>query len=81
MRNLDVHKNMRRKKSGIRLENVENLAMTYKRPPGFSLVPTLLGTVMHTKFEATSKTPSPSAKQRTASQVSQYNRIKEESQR
>lgn len=80
MQNQDVHKNLRRNKTGIRLDSVENLSPSYQRPPGFSLVPTLLGTAMQTKFESTSKTPSPSAK-RTPSPISYYNRIKDEMQR
>lgn len=80
MQNQDVHKNLRRNKTGIRLDSVENLSPLYKRPPGFSLVPTLLGTAMQTKFESTSKTPSPVGK-RTPSPISYYNHIKDEMQR
>lgn len=43
MLNQDIHKSLRRNKAGIPLENVEKLSLTYIRPPGFSLVPTLLG--------------------------------------
>lgn len=80
MQNQDVHKNLRRNKTGIRLDSVENLSPSYKRPPGFSLVPTLLGAAMQTKFESTSKTPSPAAK-RSPSPISYYNPIKDEMQR
>lgn len=44
MLNQDVHKNLRRNKGGIRLDDIEKLSDNYKRPPGFTLVPTLLGT-------------------------------------
>lgn len=42
--NQDVHKNLRRNKAGIRLDEIEKLSDNYKRPPGFTLVPNLLGT-------------------------------------
>lgn len=38
----EVHKNLRKNKRGIPMEKIEHLPMNYKRPPGFSLVPTLL---------------------------------------
>lgn len=44
MLNQDVHKNLRRNKGGIRLDEIEKLSDNYKRPPGFALVPNLLGT-------------------------------------
>lgn len=44
MLNQDIHKNLRRNKHGIRLEDIEPLSSNYKRPPGFSIVPNLLGT-------------------------------------
>lgn len=44
MLNQDVHKNLRRNKSGIRLDDIEKLTDNYKRPPGFTLIPNLLGT-------------------------------------
>lgn len=44
MLNQDVHKNLRRNKGGIRLDEIEKLSDNYKRPPGFTLVPNLLGT-------------------------------------
>lgn len=43
--NQEFHKNLRRNKSGVRAELVEKLPPDYKRPPGFVLVPGLLGTV------------------------------------
>lgn len=43
MLNQDIHKNLRRNKHGIRLEEVEPLQINYKRPSGFSVVPNLLG--------------------------------------
>lgn len=42
MLNQDVHKNLRRNKSGIRLSSIEPLPPTYIRPAGFFLVPKLL---------------------------------------
>lgn len=42
MLNQDIHKNLRRNKPGIPLENVQMLSPSYIRPPGFMLVPTLL---------------------------------------
>lgn len=42
MLNQDIHKNLRRNKGGICLEQIEPLPGNYRRPPGFSLVPTLL---------------------------------------
>lgn len=44
MLNQDVHKNLRRNKGGIRLDDIEKLSDNYKRPPGFTLIPNLLGT-------------------------------------
>ncbi|XP_059607576.1 myosin-IIIb-like isoform X2 [Phlebotomus argentipes] len=41
--NQEMHKNMRRNKPPVRLEEVEKLLPDYKRPPGFVLVPGLLG--------------------------------------
>lgn len=76
MLNQDVHKNLRRNKSGIHLESVDNPGNNYKRPPGFSLVPTLLGSSvpsgLHTKHKQ------PAAKSPT---TSYYNHIREEMQR
>lgn len=43
--NQEVHKNLRRNKPGLRLEEIEVLPHDYRRPPGFVLVPGLLGTV------------------------------------
>lgn len=42
MLNQEVHKNLRRNKNGIHLDRIENLSPSYKRPAGFTLVPTLL---------------------------------------
>lgn len=44
MLNQDVHKNLRRNKGGIRLDEIEKLSENYKRPPGFTLIPNLVGT-------------------------------------
>lgn len=43
--NQELHKNLRRNKMGIRHDYVEPLHPDYKRPPGFVLVPGLLGSV------------------------------------
>lgn len=45
MLNEELHKNLRRNKGGVRNEKIEPLHPEYKRPPGFSLVPGLLGIV------------------------------------
>lgn len=42
MLNQDIHKNLRRNKNGIPLDNVRMLSPNYVRPPGFVLVPSLL---------------------------------------
>lgn len=49
MLNQEVHKNLRRNKTGIRVDQIENLSPTYKRPPGFTLLPTLLNASMQNK--------------------------------
>lgn len=72
MLNQDVHKNMRRNKSGIRLDQVENLSSSYKRPPGFSLMPTLLGSTSQNTFD------SPKPMKRSTSPVPYYNHVKDE---
>jgi myosin-3 len=41
--NQEVHKNLRMNKSGIPIKSIDRLPVDYKRPPGFSLVPGLLG--------------------------------------
>lgn len=46
MLNQDIHKNLRRNKHGIRLDDIEKLPAHYKRPAGFSVVPGLLGTAL-----------------------------------
>lgn len=43
--NEELHKNLRRNKIGVRNDRIEPLHPDYKRPPGFSLVPGLLGSV------------------------------------
>uniref|UniRef100_A0A182P5D9 non-specific serine/threonine protein kinase n=1 Tax=Anopheles epiroticus TaxID=199890 RepID=A0A182P5D9_9DIPT len=45
MLNQEVHKNLRVNKAGVPLEAIEKLPNDYRRPPGFVLVPGLLGTV------------------------------------
>lgn len=45
MLNEDLHKNLRRNKPGVRSESIEPLHVNYRRPPGFSLIPGLLGIV------------------------------------
>lgn len=45
MLNEELHKNLRRNKQGVRQDKIEPLHPEYKRPPGFSLVPGLLGIV------------------------------------
>ncbi|XP_055600168.1 myosin-IIIb-like isoform X2 [Uranotaenia lowii] len=50
MLNQEVHKNLRSNKTGVPLEAVEKLPSDYKRPPGFVLVPGLLGTVPGGEF-------------------------------
>lgn len=56
MLNQDIHKNLRRNRAGIPIENVEKLSPTYVRPLGFTLVPTLLGTSTGSSNEKPSKT-------------------------
>lgn len=44
MLNQDIHKNLRRNNNAIPLVDTAPLAaFNYKRPPGFSLVPSLMG--------------------------------------
>ncbi|KAG4070138.1 hypothetical protein HA402_013381 [Bradysia odoriphaga] len=43
MLNQDVHKNLRRNKGGIRLDDIEKLSEHYRRPTGFTLIPNLVG--------------------------------------
>ncbi|XP_055618927.1 myosin-IIIb-like isoform X2 [Toxorhynchites rutilus septentrionalis] len=50
MLNQEVHKNLRANKTGVPLEAIEKLPNDYKRPPGFVLVPGLLGTVPGGEF-------------------------------
>lgn len=47
--NQEVHKNLRRNKSGIHVDRIEPLSPDYKRPPGFTLLPTLLNAAMQNK--------------------------------
>lgn len=49
MLNQEVHKNLRRNKTGIHVERIEKLSPSYKRPPGFTLLPTLLNASMQNK--------------------------------
>lgn len=49
MLNQEVHKNLRRNKTGIHVDRIENLSPSYKRPPGFTLLPTLLTASMQNK--------------------------------
>lgn len=42
MLNQDIHKNLRRNKSGVPLTEIEKSPSNYKRPTGFSVVPGLL---------------------------------------
>ncbi|XP_021707058.1 myosin-IIIb isoform X6 [Aedes aegypti] len=50
MLNQEIHKNLRATKTGIPLDAIEKLPNDYKRPPGFVLVPGLLGTVPGGEF-------------------------------
>ncbi|XP_062560634.1 myosin-IIIb-like isoform X2 [Armigeres subalbatus] len=50
MMNQEIHKNLRATKNGIPLDAIEKLPNDYKRPPGFVLVPGLLGTVPGGEF-------------------------------
>lgn len=45
--NQEVHKNLRLNKSGLPLNNIGELPHDYRRPPGFSLIPSLLGSNHH----------------------------------
>lgn len=47
--NQEVHKNLRRNKAGIHVDRIEALSPDYKRPPGFTLLPTLLNASMQNK--------------------------------
>lgn len=49
MLNQEVHKNLRRNKTGIHVDRIEKLSPSYKRPPGFTLLPTLLNASMQNK--------------------------------
>lgn len=49
MLNQEVHKNLRRNKTGIHVDQIENPSPNYKRPPGFTLLPTLLNASMQNK--------------------------------
>lgn len=44
MENQEAHKNLRRNKKGVSVDKIEPLPVNYKRPAGFTLIPTLLGT-------------------------------------
>lgn len=43
MLNQEAHKNLRANKAGIPLNHIGDLPQDYRRPPGFSLIPSLLG--------------------------------------
>jgi myosin-3 len=45
MMNQEVHKNLRQNKAGIQMKNIEKLPADYKKPPGFLLIPGLLGSI------------------------------------
>lgn len=47
MLNQEMHRNLRQNKKGIPISRIENLPADYKRPPGFSIVPNLLGSKHH----------------------------------
>lgn len=47
--NQEVHKNLRRNKAGIHVDRIEALSPDYKRPPGFTLLPTLLNASLQNK--------------------------------
>lgn len=70
MYNQDIHKNLRRNKGGVALENIEQLSPTYVRPPGFSLVPTLLNNAMANDKQT-----------KAANGLSYYHHMKDEMQR
>lgn len=75
MQNQDVHKNLRRNKNGVPLDNVaENLsAFNYKRPTGFTLVPSLL--------ESSQSTSSASNLSNVSRNHSYFEHIQDEMQR
>lgn len=43
--NQEVHKNLRHNKAGVPITNIDKLPHDYKRPPGFVLIPGLLGNI------------------------------------
>lgn len=45
--NQEIHRNLRQNKKGIPISRIENLPPDYRRPPGFSIVPNLLGSKHH----------------------------------
>lgn len=45
--NQEVHKNLRSNKPGVPLSVIGEVPHDYRRPPGFSLVPSLLGSHHH----------------------------------
>lgn len=47
--NQEVHKNLRRNKTGIHVDRIDGLSPEYKRPPGFTLLPTLLNASLQNK--------------------------------
>lgn len=78
MLNQDIHKNLRRNKGGIHLDDVRRLSPSYIRPPGFMLVPSLLGSTPGSGGEPKA-TPSKNTSSSSAS--SYYQHVKEEMQR
>lgn len=73
MLNQEVHKNLRRNKSGVRTSSIEPLPSTYVRPPGFFLVPKLLNASNSKADQA-----SAGAKRSESPATSYYNNIKNE---
>lgn len=47
MLNQEMHRNLRQNKKGISMNKIEKLPVDYRRPPGFSIVPNLLGSKHH----------------------------------
>ncbi len=45
--NQEVHQNLRLNKHGVLVNHIGELPHDYKRPPGFSLIPSLLGSNHH----------------------------------
>lgn len=43
--NQEMHKNLRHNKAGVPINKIDKVPSDYKRPPGFMLIPGLLGTI------------------------------------